>query len=185
MKKIAILVLPIALLSACSGANDPRYLISAPPGERTANLRSRTIEVRQVSLPAYAAGSDIVAQGEGGALFTQDRAQWADDPARAMTSALARGLSERTGASVAAEPWPLNSGPDVRLDVRIDQAYARADGKFELSGQYAVSAPDGAVREFVRRFNIVVPIVGSGAPGTADALGRALAELSRQVSQAM
>ncbi|WP_299636762.1 PqiC family protein [uncultured Ruegeria sp.] len=185
MKIAAILLLSITLLSACSGANDPRYLISAPPGERTANLLSRTIEVRQVSLPSYAAGSDIVVQGEGGALFTQDRAQWADDPARGMTSALARGLSERTGASVAAEPWPLNTGPDVRLDVRIDQAYARADGNFELSGQYAVLSPEGTVREFVRRFNVVTPIVGSGAPATADALGRALAELSRQMSQAM
>ena len=60
-----------------------------------------------------------------------------------MSVALARGLSDRTGAA-AVEPWPLNTPAEVRLDVRVDQSYARADGVFEFSGQYAVSSPRGA-----------------------------------------
>ncbi|KIC21370.1 MULTISPECIES: PqiC family protein [unclassified Leisingera] len=184
IKRLPLLI-PLALLAACAGGNDPRYLISSAPGETVANLRARSIEVRLVSLPSYAAASDIVAEGEGGALFALDGAQWADDPARGMTAALARGLSERTGAAAAMEPWPLNTGPDVRLDVRVDQAYARADGLFELSGQFAVSSPEGTVREFVQRFDIATPVSGEGAAATADALSLALAELARQISRAM
>ncbi|MEW2914315.1 PqiC family protein [Leisingera sp. JC11] len=185
MIKALKLLLPLALLAACAGGNDPRYLISSAPGEKGTSLRSRSIEVRLVSLPSYAAAADIVAEGEGGALFALGGAQWADDPARGMTAALARGLSERTGAAAAIEPWPLNTGPDARLDVRVDQAYARADGLFELSGQFAVSSPEGTVREFVQRFDITTPVAGEGAAAAADALARALAELARQVSQAM
>ncbi|NVK16899.1 MAG: membrane integrity-associated transporter subunit PqiC [Rhodobacteraceae bacterium] len=179
------LLLPITLLAACAGGNDPRYLISSAPGETVANLRSRSIEVRLVSLPSYAAASDIVAEGEGGALYALGGAQWADDPARGMTAALARGLNQRTGAAAAIEPWPLNTGPDARLDVRVDQVYARADGQFELSGQFAVSSPEGTVREFVKRFDITTPVNGTGPAATADALAVALAELARQVSQSL
>ncbi|WP_264210545.1 PqiC family protein [Leisingera thetidis] len=185
MKNILLPMLPIALLAACAPANDARYLITSAPGEKVANLRSRTIEVRLISLPSYAAASDIVAEGEGGALFALGGAQWADDPARGMTAALARGLNERTGAAAAVEPWPLNSGPDARLDVRVDQVYARTDGTFALTGQFAVSSPEGTVREFVKRFDIQAPISGTGPSATAEALSLALAELARQVSQAM
>ncbi|UWQ29036.1 membrane integrity-associated transporter subunit PqiC [Leisingera sp. M523] len=185
MIKALSLMLPLTVLAACAPANDARYLISAVPGEKIANLRSRTVEVRLVSLPSYAAASDIVAEGEGGALFALSGAQWADDPARGIAAALARGLTERTGASAAIEPWPLNTGPDARLDVRVDQAYARADGVFELTGQFAVSSPEGTVREFVKRFDIRTPVSGQGPSATADALAKALAELARQISLAM
>ncbi|WP_171179640.1 membrane integrity-associated transporter subunit PqiC [Ruegeria sp. HKCCD8929] len=185
MRIVLSLILTVALATACTPANDARYLISSAPGEKVANLRSRTIEVRLVSLPSYAAASDIVAEGEGGALLAFGGAQWADDPARGMTAALARGLNERTGASAAIEPWPLNTGPDARLDVRVDQVYAHADGIFELTGQFAVSSPEGTVREFVRRFGIRKPVNGTGPSATAEALARALAELARQVSLSM
>lgn len=182
MIKTLSFLFPLALLAACAGGNEPRYLISSAPGEKVANLRGRSIEVRLVSLPAYAAASEIVTEGEGGALLALANAQWADDPARGITGALARGLSERTGAAAAAEPWPLSTGPDARLDVRVDQIYARADGMFELTGQFAVSSPEGTQREFVKRFEIHTPVDGEGAAATADALANALAELSRQVS---
>jgi uncharacterized lipoprotein YmbA len=182
MIKTLSFLFPIALLAACAGGNEPRYLISSAPGEKVANLRGRSIEVRLVSLPTYAAASEIVTEGEGGALLALANAQWADDPARGITGALARGLSERTGAAAAAEPWPLSTGPDARLDVRVDQVYARADGMFELTGQFAVSSPEGTQREFVKRFEIQTPVDGEGPAATADALANALAELSRQVS---
>lgn len=185
MIKTLSLLFPLAVLAACSGGNEPRYLISSAPGEKVASLRARSIEVRLVSLPSYAAASEIVAEGEGGALTALSNAQWADDPARGITGALARGLSERTGAAAAAEPWPLSSGPDARLDVRVDQVYARADGIFELTGQFAVSSPEGTQREFVQRFDIQTPVSGDGPAATATALSAALAELTRQISLAM
>ncbi|GAB5430969.1 MAG: ABC-type transport auxiliary lipoprotein family protein [Epibacterium sp.] len=185
MKKLVLSLCVAGALAACSSANDPRYLIAATPAERVKNLSTRTVEVQLVSLPSYASASDIVSEGDGGALYSQERAQWADDPARGMSVAIARGLSDRTGAAVAVEPWPLNTPADARLDVRIDQSYARADGLFELSGQYAVSSPDGRVREFVKRFHIETPVTEPGPAAAARALSAALAELSRQVAVSM
>lgn len=185
MKNLFAFLCLATALTACSGSNDARYLIAATPGEPVKNLSSRSIEVRLLSLPTYASASEIVSEGEGGALFNEDRAQWADDPARGMSVALARGLSDRTGAAVAVEPWPLNTPADVRLDVRVDQSYARADGVFEFSGQYAVSSPEGRVREFVKRFDIETPVAELGPAAAARALSAALAELSRQVASSM
>lgn len=185
MKNALPLLFPVVLLMGCTTANDARYLISSAPGEKVTNLRSRTIEVRLVSLPAYADAADILAEGEDGALYAYGAAEWADDPARGISTALARGLSESSGASATIEPWPLNTGPDARLDVRVEQIYTRADGVFELTGQFAVSSPDATVREFVKRFAIETPVSGTGPSATAQALSQALAELTRQIARAM
>ncbi|MFW8595140.1 PqiC family protein [Cribrihabitans neustonicus] len=173
------------LLAACGASNDARYLITAAPGAEKVRVRAQSVEMRLVSLPAYAAAVEIVAEGDGGALFTLPDAVWADDPARGITAALARGLAERSTAEVAVEPWPLNEGPDARIDVRIDQAHRRAGGLFVLAGQYAVSSPEDTLREFLRRFEITVPAAGEGPTATAQAMTLALAELSGQMAAAL
>ncbi|TMV07142.1 membrane integrity-associated transporter subunit PqiC [Ruegeria sediminis] len=184
MKTHLILLACCAVLPACA-SNEALYLIAPTPGEKAVRVQARTIEMRMVSLPTYAAASEIIAQTPDGALHAQGNALWADDPERGMTAALARGLGERTGASVTMEPWPLSDGPDARVDVRVDQVYARADGSFELSGQFAVSSPDGVMREFVRRFDIRTPVQGEGPAAISNALAVALSRLSSDIAVAM
>ena len=185
MKKALFVVLPLAFLAGCAGGNEARYLISSAPSERVANLQSRSIEVRLVTLPGYAASSEIMVERSSGALFSVGDGEWADDPARGMTAALAKAIYDQSGATAAVEPWPLNSYPDARLDVRVDEAFANAGGEFVLSGQFAVSSPDDRVREFVDRFSITVPVVGEGATGISDALSAALSALARQIVLAL
>ncbi len=169
------------LLAACGGNNSARYLVDAPAGEAARNVRVRSIEVRDMVLPAYAAAIEIAQQDESGALRNVPDTLWADEPVRGMTAALARSLDIGSSAKVAAEPWPLDTPPDVRLIVRVERMIAGADGTFVLSGQYAIAAPDGAVRERLERFDIRIPLATADAPAIAAATGQGIAALADDI----
>lgn len=174
------MILPLA---ACGiGGDAGRYLIDAPTaaGNET-RVSVRTLELRDVSLPSHASGSEILVRDEGGALRPLGDAIWADDPERAVTGTLAQLLETRSTATVSSEPWPLIDGPSARLDVRIDKMLASASGVFEITGQAAVSAVEGRPRERVERFAIATPITEMSASGVTDAQGRALVALSDEL----
>jgi len=178
-----ILVAMVLPLTACGiGGDAGRYLIDAPAaaGSET-RVSVRTLELRDVSLPSHASGSEILMRDEGGALRPLGDAIWADDPERAVTGTLAQLIDARSTATVSAEPWPLIDGPSARLDVRIDRMLASASGVFEITGQAAVSAVDGQPRERVERFAVAAPITEMSAAGVTDAQGRALVALSAEL----
>ncbi|WP_245890874.1 PqiC family protein [Albidovulum aquaemixtae] len=175
------LVTLLVVLAGCGSGNAPRFLLNPPEPEQRFDVRYSRIELREVSLPAYAAAPDIAVQGEGGDLRNLPDALWADDPVRGVTMALARSLDEASDAVVAAEPWPLDAPADLRVEVRVEQMLARADGRYEISGHYAYYAPEGSGRGSLRRFSVAAPISGEGARGVADAAGAALALLAREI----
>ncbi len=177
-------LLPLALIAALAACGDKnaRFLIDTPTAAQPTRVGLSTIEVRDVSLPAYAADSQIVVQDPDGALRVVKNAVWADDPVRGVTGALARALDAGTTATVSPEPWPLEEPAAARLEVRVDRMVARSDGMFEMSGQYAVSSRDLSVRERVERFQIAVPLASEGPGAVANATGAAIGELARQIA---
>lgn len=182
MTRIFWLVLTVPL-AACGGADSARYLIETPTAVAGSETRvsSRTVELRGVSLPSHASGSEILVRDETGALRALGGAVWADNPERAVTSTLAKLLDERSTATVSAEPWPLLDGPTTRLELRIDRMLATTAGVFEISGQAAVSAFGGRPRDRVQRVSVTAPITELSAAGVTDAQGRALVALSDEL----
>ncbi|MCB2116481.1 MAG: membrane integrity-associated transporter subunit PqiC [Rhodobacteraceae bacterium] len=175
----------LALVLAACGDNSARYLIDTPAPAARIPVRVSTIEVLDAKLPAYASALEVPVQSEGGALQNLGGAIWGDDPVRAVTVALSRSLEETTTAKVAAEPWPLSTPAQAVLDLRVERMLARTDGQFELSGQYAIASPDGAVRERLERFDILVPLPSSDAAGISTAAGRAIAKLGEQIARTL
>ena len=77
----------VALLAAC-GQSPVRYASApVPSGERISIGVSR-LEVRDVSLPAYARSEEIWRETEGGALESDASVLWADEPERDRASQL-------------------------------------------------------------------------------------------------
>lgn len=174
-----ISTLALLALTACSGA-DPRYLLDSAPvaAAQTARLGVATLEVRSVSLPAYAEDSQILTEGADGALTPVDGALWADEPVRATTLLLADRIGRASTATVSAEPWPLETPAQAAVHVRVSEMVARASGRFDLKGQFAISSYDRIVRERIKRFEISVPLADGSPAGIAKASGAAMGQLA-------
>lgn len=184
MRQILIATAMLAALASCSnGEKTARYLIDPPvPAERLPN-RLGTAELKDVSLPDYASGDEVSWQTPDGAVRSNTKQLWADDPKRAITLSLARTISDVSGATVIAEPWPLAEPPRRTLEVRVEKALAEATGVYRLSGRYFVSNAGAGGANQVRSFDITIPLGEKPGPGAiARAQSQAIAQLARQIA---
>jgi len=184
MKRIALMIACFAALSACGGSVE-RFASGAPVvTQDLPRISSRygSIEVRQISLPTYAASDEIATRSETGAITSDKSTLWADEPARAMTLELSRYLGQITGAQVAAEPWPFLDRAAAIVDVRVEDMVAEADGTFRISGQYYV-APDIGSGGRSGLFDLSEPVVGEGVSAIAAARALATRKLAEQITR--
>lgn len=186
MRHFVIASLLLAAVAACSnGEKTARYLIDPPASAERLPNRLGTTELKDVSLPEYAAGGEVSWQNADGSVRSNTKQLWADQPQRAFTQVLAREISDISGATVIGEPWPLAEPPRRTLEVRVEKALAQSDGTYRLSGRYFVgdSASGGANQ--ARSFDIRVPLgsTGQASPATvARAQSVAIGQLARQIA---
>lgn len=175
----------LVLLGACSDPEKTgRYLLDPPTeGVRVAD-RLGTAELKDVSLPEYAANQEVAFQTVDGAVRSNPDNLWADTPARAFTTTLARAISDVSGATVIGEPWPLAEPPARILEVRVERALAQTDNIYRLSGRYFVSDDGlkGNGANQARSFDIRVPMTEATPAGTATAASQAIAQLAQQIA---
>lgn len=173
-------LLIVAALAACS--SEPRFAARAPVPDARIGVRYSSIEVVQVTLPTYGAQESIYVRAADGAIKSMGPL-WADDPSRAVTLQLARDIGLITGSVAAPSPWPYRDLPDVRVDVRIEDFLATAEGSFLLSGQYYI-APEEGGRGRARRFEYAVPVADpTSAASIVAARGAAVSGLSVEIVQ--
>ena len=158
---------------------------SADPGGRIA-VAYDSVEVREVSLPTYAEGEAIFVEGPGGSLAPAPGAEWADLPTRAVTLDLVEVLDAVTRAQVAAEPWPFESLPEARVEIRATRLAAGVDGVFRLAGLYHVADLRGELdrpADRSGRFEVGARFdPAGGAAAIASARSRAVRDLARLVA---
>lgn len=181
--RLSLPLLPLlitAALAACS--SEPRFGSRTPVPDTRIGISYNAIEVVQATLPTYGAEELIYLRGEDGAIKALGPL-WADDPSRAVTLQLARDLGQITGSIAAPAPWPFRDLPDVRVDVRIEDFLATAEGTFLLSGQYYV-APEHGGRSRARRFEYTVPVSDpKSAAAIVAARGAAVSQLSLEIAR--
>ena len=184
MRLILVSMTALTLLGACSnGEKTARYLIDPPlSGERVPD-RLGTAELKDVSLPEYASGDEVSWQSDDGAVRSNTKQVWADSPQRAFTQTLARTISDLSGATVIAEPWPLAEPPRRKIEVRVEKALAQADGVYRLSGRdFGADDAAGGANQ-APSFDISVPLSADAAPeAIARAQSQAIAQLARQIA---
>lgn len=169
-------------LAACTGTPD-RFAVNPPAVTDSVRIAFQSVEVRDVSLPAYAAADEISVQEGDGTLVTNDGVLWADAPERAVALELAGNLAKLSRARVASEPWPFEAFPDARLEVRFESLVAGADGQFRTSGQYFVGVADGG-RERSGLFALTSPYDPEGGPqAIAQARGQIILDLASLIAK--
>lgn len=183
MRLSLISLASLAVLAACSNPmSTGRYLIDPPAtGERVPD-RIGTAELKDVSLPEYASGDEVAWQSGDGAVRLDSKKLWADDPQRAVTNSLARAISDISGATVIAEPWPLSEPPRRKIEVRVEKALAQAGGNYRMAGRYFVSDDRAGGANQARSFDIVVPLASEEPAAIARAQSQAIAQLARQIA---
>ncbi|WP_254655985.1 membrane integrity-associated transporter subunit PqiC [Sulfitobacter sp. 20_GPM-1509m] len=172
----------VTLIAAC-GSTEVR--VASPVSAPETRVRSSfsSLEVSEVTLPSYAAAEDIYMRAADGTISPMGTL-WADLPARSITLQLSRDLGAITGVTVAPEPWPFRAYAAAKVDVRIEEMLATAEGVFRLSGQYFI-APEAGGRASAGSFAIEEPIVGdTGSPtAIAAARGQAVGRLAETIAR--
>jgi uncharacterized lipoprotein YmbA len=182
MMKVLTAAAALAVILGGCGAAPDLFTVEPPRPTSTQSIGFASVEVLEVSLPAYAQAGEIAVQDADGRLVTDTRVLWADDPDRAVTLQLSRNLADVSGARIAPEPWPFEAFPQARLDVRFEGLVARADGTFRATGQYFVSAEDR--RERAGTFDLSVPIAPEATPqDIARARGQIILELAEFIAR--
>lgn len=178
-------LLGTALLGACSDPEKTgRFLIDPPTAGVQVPNRLGTAELKDVSLPEYAADQEVAYQSPDGAVRSNPDNLWADSPSRAFTTTLARAISDVSGATVIGEPWPLAQPPARQVEVRVERALAQANNTYRLSGRYFVSDDglSGGGANHARSFDISVPMAAPGPAATAAAASQAITALAQQIA---
>ncbi len=180
VKSIATLGLVLAL-AACGTAD--RYAVTLPPVTQTVRIAFASVEVRDVSLPSYAAADEIhIRQGDG-TLTSSSDLLWADAPERAVALEISEILSRLTNRRIASEPWPFEAYPDARLELRFSELLATDAGQFRATGQYFVAVSNGG-RERSGLFDESVTFdPKTGPAGIAAARGQLVLQLSEYVAR--
>jgi uncharacterized lipoprotein YmbA len=182
MTRVTLLFAGLLGLAACGTAPD-RYAVTPPPVTERQRIAFSSLEVRDVSLPAYAAADEITLLGADGRLQSDGGVLWADTPSRSVALELSRNLAQLTGARIASEPWPFDALPDARLDVRFETLLAGADGAYRAIGQYFV-ATDVAGRERSGFFDLSVAFDPDAGPqAIAVARGQVILDLARFIAR--
>lgn len=172
-----------SFLAAC-GDTPPQLLsIDAPTAEGRVNVRLQALELGDLSLPGYAVADEVAVETERGTITTVSSVIWADKPDRAISLELTRHLRALTGIRVAPAPWPFDQRPDAVLDLRFETLLARADGTYQVSGQYFLGRLDEG-RERSGNFEVREPILQPATPLTiSQARGRAISRLARDLAE--
>ena len=171
----------IAALAACSNAD--RFAVRPPAVTEQVRISFGAVEVRDVSLPSYAAADEISTQTEDGTLKSSKSVLWADAPERAIALELSQSLSRMTGRRVASEPWPFEASADARLEVRFAELVANTSGQFRTSGQFFVGVSDGG-RERSGLFDLTVAFDPKGGPNAvAAARGQLILDLATYIAK--
>ena len=175
----ALALFALSLVWACG---TPDQFVASPKLVAQDRIASRfaTIEVAELSLPAYAARDEITAN-EGELLVLSDTL-WADEPTRAMTLALTRHLAEITRARVASDPWPFDGFPAARVEVRVEDLSVVAD-RLRMSGQYYVVDLDGRGRDHAHLFELSTPVADGGPAAVAQARAQLLVDLAARIAK--
>lgn len=182
MMKPMIFVGLAALLIACSGST-PRLDMAHISSELRLRAAVSTAIIRTVSLPTYAAAEELSIETDDGLISADNGILWADDPARAVTLALAHQIGDITRAKVGPDPWPFVGLPDVAVDVRVTRMITGVDGMFDFEGQFFVGGDGIDYPSSTNSFAYQMPVTTATPAGIAQAQARALLALSEKIAR--
>jgi paraquat-inducible protein B len=183
-----------AACSLFSPASTPiHYAVLVPvqelPGADPAPPPSSAVRVGlgPVALPEYLLRPSLVSREHGTRLVASETERWAEPLDRSVERVLALDLQHAMGvARLIPHPWYASERPDLQIEIAFSRFEREESGRVVVQAAWSLRplARDPAQGEPARieRMSKIEHEAGADGPGTALALSRALADLSREIA---
>ncbi len=179
-------LMTLALLAGCAGPPDTLLLLEPAGAVTPLSSPVRSIEVREMSLPYYAEREQVAVRAGDGSVVVSDEVLWADLPPRALTLRVVETLAQvLPEADVAAEPWPLLSPADLRVEIQVASLIGTPGGNLELTGQYFVVSDGRGSVEDAFGFAISEDVRGDSLADVASAQTKAVETLALLIGESV
>jgi uncharacterized lipoprotein YmbA len=173
--------------AACVGSSPPSrfYVLTAVDEAPDAGQGDLSVHVAAVELPDYLGGPLIVSRVNGNQLAQSEIERWGEP----LPEGVARTLVINLAALLPSErvtrfAWELAGEVDRRVVVTI-QRYEVEGGQALLEAAWSVTAPADGAQLVARRSEHACPVRGEGYGAAVAAMSTALADLSREIADAI
>ncbi len=182
-------LLPVALLlTACTSTSPPsRFYVLTPVAQSVEQTATElTIGMGPVRLPAYLDRSQMVSRKDANQLQMDEFERWAGGLSPNINDVMAENLSRMLGTDrVVTHPWPRAVPVQYQVTLDIRRFDITEENEVYLLAQWRLFAGNGKELLKIKRTEFTQPVNGSDYSARAAAQSAALAEISRQIAQAI
>lgn len=151
-----------------------------------ANLGQRVIGVGPLTLPDYLDRPSIVTRISPNQVAVNEGYRWAGTLQSEILRVITANLETLTNAKqVVAFPWGIAFEPDIRIRINIQAFEGNRDGKAQLKAAWTLTPGQGKQPAIQRVSQIETKVLGENFDNLAQAMGKLLADLSRQMAEAI
>ena len=181
----------ILCVTGCAGTEKSRfytldYLAMAPPGSPAAGSSGVSVGIGPVHLPEYLNRPQIVTRTGKYKLDIADFDRWAAPLDAAFSRVLAENLSILLSTDrVFIHPWTPSRRLDYQVPIEIIQLDGSIPGDANLMVRWSLLKDGRETRIILKKFRNGKPIAGQGYPGLVTAMSLCIADLSREIAEAV
>lgn len=189
--RLAVLLLaglPV-ILAGCGSTAPSRFYVLEPRIESDDVLPAQlgdevTLGIGPVKLPDYLDRPQIVTRAGGNRLDLAEFDRWAEPLTTDFTRVFADNISRLLSTEhIVFFPWPASASVDCRVQVDVLRFEADSHGAVTLDARWTLRKSDGW--KTVRRSRFEQPVDGDGYQAIVSAQSDVLAELSREIADAI
>jgi len=189
MNKFLVVSCLCALLMACQHSPRKNYYYLSPTSEKntsqtTANENLQLIGIGPVDIAEYLTRSQIIDNQTDNTLTLSENAYWAEPLDKSIARVISLNLTQMNSSrSFVNFPWRSDAKPHYSLRLHIDDL-SRTGKNASINATWELMDTDSK-KTIVRRNFIRSTAAESGAKGLAAAFSHLLAELSKEMNQAL
>jgi uncharacterized lipoprotein YmbA len=182
------ILLALLVLTACTSTSPPSRFYVLTPVTQSADKAATdlTIGMGPVRLPAYLDRSQMVSHTGANQLKMDEFERWAGGLSPNINDVMAENLSRMLGTDqVVTHPWARAVPVQYQVMLDIRRFDVTPDNKVYLLAQWRLFTDGGKKLLQIKRAEFTQPISGSSYSARAAAQSDALAELGRQIADAI
>ncbi len=190
--RLALISAALTVVGACEKTEPSRFYLLSPIANSGASASSATADpdlalaIGPIHLPKHLDRAQIVTLSSPNRIELAEFDRWAEPLSENFTRVLAENLSVLLGTQrILVHPSSRNFPVDYRVVIDVSRFEVARSGRVKLSARWRILDPKQRSLVLMRKSSSNRPILGSGFEPTAAAMSDAVAELSRNIVDAL